>query len=100
MVTFFVHLNAAKNWLRLSAEEREAFVTDELAPLLAQYPNVSLRFYDVEAFTTKCSDIAVFETAVLDEYTALIDTIRSSRLITVPYFELVDIFPAQITTFI
>jgi hypothetical protein len=100
MFTFFVHLNATRNWLSLSAQAREEVVSNEIAPMLAQYPNVTLQFYDVEAFTTRCSDIAVFETAVLDEYTNLIDDFRSSSLITAPYFELVDIFPAQITSFV
>lgn len=62
--------------------------------------DVSLQFYDAEAFSTLCSYIAVFETAVLEEYTALMDALRSSSLITTPYFELANIFPAKLTSFV
>ncbi len=92
--TFFVHMNATKAWLALSHNERTRFVANTLAPLLGKYPNVTLRFYDTEAFTTKCSDIAVFATDSIPDFYALMDTIRDSEVFTVPYFEFVDIFPA------
>ena len=92
--TFFVHMNATRAWLALSHNERNDFTATVLAPLLGKYPNVSLRFYDTEAFTTKCSDIAVFETDSIPDFYALMDAIRDSGVFTVPYFEFVDIFPA------
>lgn len=94
LYTFFVHMNATKAWLRLAHDARTDFVAQELAPILASYPTVTLRFYDTEAFTTRCSDIAVFKTAVIPDFYALMDKIRDSKLLTVPYFELIDIFPA------
>ena len=92
--TFFIHMNATRAWLALSSTERADFAAKELAPLLAQYPHITLRFYDTEVFTTRCSDIAVFETDSITDFYALMDTIRDSRIFTVPYFEFVDIFPA------
>lgn len=100
MFTFFVHMKATREWLSLSGEEREKFVEEELGPVLAKYGRVEIKFHDVEAFSAKCSDIAVFETASLDEYSSLMDAIRNSKIYTVPYFEVVDIFPARAADFV
>jgi len=98
--TFFVHMQATHAWLALSHDEREAFAAQELTPLLTQYPDIALRFYDTEAFTTRCSDIAVFETKTILSFYALMDNIRDSKIFTVPYFEFVDILPAIEADFI
>lgn len=92
--TFFMHMNATKEWLSLSREERTAYFTGTIGELFARYPSVSVRLYDSEAFTTKCSDIAVYETEILQDYYFLIDALRDSKIFTVPYFDIVDIFPA------
>ncbi len=92
--TFFMHLNATRHWLSLSRERRRAFFSDSLAETFARYPRVSVRFYDVEAFSGQCSDIAVFETDSLRDYRFLIDALRDSEIYTRPYFEVVGIFPA------
>lgn len=50
--------------------------------------------YDVEAFSAKCSDIAVYETDDIKDTCFLRDALRDSDIYTVPYFEIIDIFPA------
>lgn len=92
--TFFVLLRATKEWLSLSRAERNQFVTEHLHPLFAKYTGVKVRFYDSEAFSTRCSDIAVFETAELQQYYFLMDGLRDSKVFTVPYFEFLEIIPA------
>ncbi|WP_319024767.1 darcynin family protein [Microbulbifer hainanensis] len=92
--TVFMHLNATRHWLSLSREQRNAFFGGEVAGILARYPLVRVRFYDVEAFSGRCSDIAVFETDSLRDYRFVIDALRDSEVYTRPYFEVVDIFPA------
>lgn len=92
--TFFVLLRATKEWLALTRAARNQFVEQHLQPLFAKYDAVSVRFYDAEAFTTRCSDIAVFETADLQQYYFLMDGIRDSKVFTVPYFDLLEIIPA------
>ncbi|MEH6579878.1 MAG: darcynin family protein [Amphritea sp.] len=61
---------------------------------LKKYPSVSVRLYDAEAFSGKCSDIAVYETDDIQQYYFLIDALRDTEVYTKPYFEIVDIFPA------
>ncbi|SBS26380.1 hypothetical protein MSP8887_04193 [Marinomonas spartinae] len=92
--TFFVHMNATAAWLSLSREERNRYFTETIGDIFARYPDVSVRLYDCEAFTTRCSDIAVYETENLQHYYFLIEALRDSQVFTVPYFEVVDIFPA------
>lgn len=92
--TFFVLMRATKEWLSLLRAERNEFVETNLNPLFAKYSSVSVRFYDAEAFSSRCSDIAVFETDNLQEYYFLMDGIRDSKVFTVPYFEFIEIIPA------
>ena len=92
--TFFMLLRSAPAWLRLSREDRQRFQAAYVAPLLVRYPAVTLRFYDAEAFSGRCTDVAVFETADLQAYTFLIDGLRDTAFFSEPYFEVVDIIPA------
>ncbi len=59
-----------------------------------------ITFYDVEAFSARCSNIAMFEAANLNDYAALIDALRNTKLYTVPYFDIVDILPAKKADFV
>jgi len=94
LYTFFVHLRALPAWLALPRAERNHFNEQVLTPIFARYPAVKVRWYDVEAFTARASDIAVFETASLQDYYFVIDAISDTAVCTVPYFEFVEIFPA------
>ena len=93
--TFFIHFRALPAWLALTREKRAEFSTRKLEPIFKKYQTVNVRWYDVEAFSTKASDIAVFETTTLQDYYFVIDAIRDSEFCTVPYFELVEIISAM-----
>lgn len=80
--------------LFLPREKRAEFSTQKLEPTFEKYPTVKVRWYDVEAFSAKATDIAVFETTPLQDYYFVIDAIRDSEFCTVPYFEFVEIIPA------
>ena|SRR5437899_9276630 len=92
--TFFMLLRSTSDWLKLSREERQRFLNREVRPLFADYPAVTMRFYDAEAFSGRCTDIAVFETADLGAYTFLIDGLRDTAFFSHPYFKVLDIVPA------
>src|SRR5215470_8770564 len=91
--TIFMQMNATRAWLTLSAQERRNHIIQDLAPIAKKYPTISIEFYDAEAYTAHCSDVAVLKTEVLSDYAALMDDLRKSVLFTEPYFELVDIIP-------
>lgn len=92
--TFFVHMDARKEWLRLSRQERNEYFGKVQDDIFSKYPSVSVRLFDVEAFSSKCSDIAMYETENIQDYYFLIEELRDSEIYTVPYFDVVDIFPA------
>ncbi|KUM03936.1 hypothetical protein KIF53_01900 [Chromobacterium subtsugae] len=91
---FFALLRVHPNWLRLSRPERRRFEAETLRPIYERYPAVRMRWFDAEAFTGRCSDIALFETESIREFYYLIDALRDSKIATEPYFEFLDIIPA------
>ena len=86
--TFFVHMNATTAWLSLTRHQRREYFTDTVGSILQKYPSVSVRLYDAEAFSGKCSDIAVYDTDDIQQYYFLIDALRDTELYTKPYFEI------------
>ena len=93
-LTFFMHLRSSPAWLALSREARAAFIKATVRPIFARYPEVTLRFYDAEAFTGRITDVAVFETTKVRAYYFLIDALRDTPFLGLPYFEVVDVIPA------
>ena len=65
-----------------------------MAPILRRYREVALRFYDAEAFSGRATDVAVFVTRDLRAYYFLIEALRDTPFLGLPYFEVLDIIPA------
>jgi hypothetical protein len=93
-LTLFMLLRSQPSWLRLSRAERQAFIAAEIAPILERYPAVSLRFFDAEAFTGRCTDVLVWTAADLKSWSFLMDALRDTAFFAAPYYEVVDIIPA------
>ncbi|WP_394761787.1 darcynin family protein [Phenylobacterium sp.] len=93
-LTFFMLLRSSPAWLALSREARTAHIDETVKPILGRYPAVSLRFYDAEAFSGRATDIAVFETRDIRAYYFLIDALRDTPFLGLPYFEVLEIIPA------
>jgi hypothetical protein len=92
--TFFMHLRSLPDWLKLGRGQRQRFLAEHVRPVVDRYSAVTLRFYDAEAFSGRCTDIAVFETDDLQAYTFLVDGLRDTAFFSHPYFEVLDIVPA------
>ncbi|WP_293905931.1 darcynin family protein [Phenylobacterium sp.] len=93
-ITFFMLLRSSPAWLALTREARFAFIEATIKPIFARYPQVALRFYDAEAFSGRATDVAVFETRDLRAYYFLIDALRDTPFLGLPYFEVLEIIPA------
>lgn len=93
-LTVFMMLRTTPLWLRLARAERRDFVGAEIRPILARYPAVRMRYFDAEALSGRCTDIAVWEVDDVGQYAHLIDALRDTRFFAAPYFEVVDIVPA------
>ncbi|QCR38224.1 hypothetical protein C1N62_19070 (plasmid) [Nissabacter sp. SGAir0207] len=92
MITIFVLLKTTKEWLRLARAERNRIADSVLSTVLAD-SSVTLRMFDAEAFTTKCTDVAMFQAEDMQAFYFVIERLRDSELITKPYFEMVEIIP-------
>jgi hypothetical protein len=93
ILTFFMSLRSQPAWLALSRQQRADFIAGTVRPIFARYPAVKMRFYDTEAFSGRCTDLAVFETADLQAYTFLIDALRDTPFFGLPHFEVLEVIP-------
>ena len=88
----FVHLRTTPAWLTLTRPERSRIAGEAFARALPD-DRVTLRYFDAEAFSGRCTDVAMFETQDLAAYYFAIERLRDSPLFATPYFEIVDIIP-------
>jgi len=87
-----VFMTATTDWLRLSRRERGEFTAQNISPILEKYAEkVTMRWLDAEAFTARCSDIALFETSDLVQYYFLMEELRDTAFFSQPYFRLEDV---------
>ncbi|WP_339614562.1 darcynin family protein [uncultured Parvibaculum sp.] len=86
----FVHLRTTPSWLALPRAQRSAIAAEAFAQALPS-DEVRMRYFDAEAFTGRCTDLALFETTDLKAYYFAIERLRDTPLFTVPYFEVTDI---------
>lgn len=91
--TIFVTLRATPQWLQHTVEERNRIAADCLGEVMVD-DRVTMRFFDAEAFSGECSDVAVFETTDMLAYYFTMERLRNTALISAPYFQIVSIIPA------
>ena len=90
--TIIITMTATPAWLTLSRAERNHFTTTILQPLFVQWSDrVQVRFFDAEAFTAHCSDVAISTTLDLKAYYFLMEQLRDTPLFAQPYFLLNDV---------
>lgn len=93
MLTVIIMLRAQPAWLRLSRAERRSLGEQHFGAVQARHPDVTSRYFDAEAFTTRCSDVLLIEAPSMREYTFFIDSLRDTPLIADEYFSFVEIIP-------
>lgn len=87
---FFMLVRTTPTWLALTPTERFAFLGEVIAPILGRHPDVSMRFFDSEAFHAGYSDVVMWETETLLSYQAIVEELRETSFWG-HYFEVVDI---------
>lgn len=92
-LTIFMLVKTTPTWLALPPKERFAFLDETIRPLLRAAEGVSLRFYDAEAFTTRASDIAVWDVVTIEAWQKFADKLRETPFWDT-YFQVVEILPA------
>ena len=93
-LTFFMLLRSAPAWLALTRQARLDYIEATVKPIFGRYPAVNLRFFDAEAFSGRATDVAMFETHDIRAYYFLIDALRDTAFLGLPYFDVVEIIPA------
>ena len=94
VLTFFMSLRSQPSWLAFTRQQRADYIDEHVRPIFARWPQVRMRFYDAEAFSGRCTDMAVFQTADLRAYGFLVDALRDIAFFGLPYFEVLDVIPA------
>ncbi len=87
---FFMLVRTTPTWLALAPTERFAFLGDTIAPILGRHSDVSMRFFDSEAFHADYSDVIMWETAEILSYQAIVEELRETSFWG-HYFDVVDI---------
>jgi len=92
-LTVFMLIKATPAWLALPPKQRMAFFAEKIRPLLADRPQLRLRYFDAEFYTARCSDVMMWETDEPAVYRALVEDLRET-LFWDHYFQVVEIIPA------
>ena len=90
--SIFILVKTTPAWLALSPPERFAFLGEEVQPILAAHPDVTMRFWDTEHFNARVTDVVLFETQNLRSYSMVIEKLRETRFWG-PYFDVVEVLP-------
>jgi len=91
--TFFMMVKTTNTWLAKPPKERFAYLGSAIEPILKQHPAVKMRFFDAEAFSSRVTDVIVWETQAIGEYQAIVEKLREIEFWGT-YFEIVEIIPA------
>ena len=79
--TIVITYSFSPDWLKKSWQERADYEHRHIRPILAEFAkDVSVRFFDAEAFSAKYSDFMIVETSDLKRYYYLIEALRESQL--------------------
>lgn len=90
--TIFMLIEATPAWLALPPPERFGFVRTTVGPIMAAHPEVTLRYFDAEAYTARCSDVIMWQTRDLARYQSVIENLRET-LFWNHYFIVREIIP-------
>lgn len=93
LMTVFMLVKTLPAWLSLPPETRLAEVDAYLKPIVARFgEQVRLRFYDVEFYTARATDIWVWDVYDQHAYELLVEALRETPFWD-RYFAILDILP-------
>jgi Darcynin, domain of unknown function len=93
---FFWLVKTTSAWLAkppLGENGRFDFAEKVLKPIIRQFPNVDMRFFDAEAHTAACTDVIMWTVGDLKQYSAMVEKLRET-LFWDHYFQILHIIPA------
>src|ERR1700686_2292675 len=92
-LTVFMLVKTTPEWLGFSIDERFKLLAAHIEPILRKHrPKVTLRFYDVEFYTARVTDLWVWEASDHQAYQLLVEALRETPFWD-RYFQIVEILP-------
>ncbi|KNY21445.1 darcynin family protein [Methylobacterium sp. ARG-1] len=93
-LTVFMLVKTSPEWLALSIDERFARLREVFEPILRRHADsVKLRFYDAEFYTTRITDLWVWEASDHHAYECVVEALRETAFWD-RWFAIVEIIPA------
>lgn len=92
-VTVFMLVKTSPEWLSFPTDKRFELGLSILTPIIKKHSDgVSLRFFDVEFYSTRVTDIWMWDAKDHRSYQLLVEDLRESPFWD-RYFEIVEILP-------
>jgi len=93
-LTVFMLVKTTPEWLGFSIDERFKLLATHFEPILRKHhPKVTLRFYDVEFYSARVTDLWIWEATDHQAYELLVEDLRETPFWD-RYFQIVEILPA------
>jgi hypothetical protein len=89
-LTAFMLVKTSPEWLGFPVDRRFELVREYLTPILKKHKDVSLRFFDVEFYTARVTDIWMWDARDHHSYQLLVEDLRETPFWD-RYFEVVEI---------
>ena len=92
-LTVFMLVKTTPEWLGFTVDRRYELARGQLTPILKKHAaGVSLRFFDVEFYSARVTDIWMWDAKDHQSYQLLVEDLRESPFWD-RYFEVVEILP-------
>ena len=90
-LTVFMLVKTMPEWLGLPVDRRFQLLKEQIEPILQKHrANIRLRFYDVEFYATRVTDVWLWEARDHHAYELLVEDLRETAFWD-RYFEIVEI---------
>jgi hypothetical protein len=93
VMTVFMLVKTTPEWLGIAVDERFRLMREHVEPILRRHsPQVRFRFYDVEFYTARATDIWVWDVADTQAYELVIEALRETPFWD-RWFQILEILP-------
>jgi hypothetical protein len=93
VLSVFMLVKTTPEWLGFSVDERFQLMRTQLEPILRKYQEqVSMRFFDIEFYSARVTDLWMWEASSHHAYEMLIEELRETPFWD-RYFSVVEILP-------
>ncbi len=90
-LTVFMLVKTSPEWLSFTIDRRFALLGEQITPILKKHAaNITLRFFDVEFYATRVTDIWMWDAKDHHSYQLLVEDLRETPFWD-RYFDIVEI---------